>query len=306
MTGLLDTLADSAATYARRALEAYVGDQQPDFFLFGGIAVEQALKARLVRANPAFIAPRDPFLAAVTFVRAADDVSLIPLGTPSVGAVEAVKRVLVLDKDLTPDLAGVEELFKLRNGEAHLGLIDDTTTRRTIVSFLRAINALLRIEPDRFWSPHHELVKTILDEDSAEVARTVAAKLAAAQMHYEQRVRLLSKEEATMLSAVVEAEVKRRSGPDAIAIICPACAAPVLLEGENTLDWEPEYDQDGVSGASPWVKFSGGNLLCETCDLELDGDEQLEAAGIEWQMQNDHADLEEWLSDYYAEVVDRG
>src|SRR5947208_1597233 len=52
-------LAKSAERYAKRALEAFVNDDDPDFFLFAGVAVEHALKARLVNENPAFLAPLD-------------------------------------------------------------------------------------------------------------------------------------------------------------------------------------------------------------------------------------------------------
>jgi hypothetical protein len=301
VASLLGSLASSAADYAHRALEAYVTGHQADFYVYGGFAVELALKARLVRSNPAFIAPREQFLAAVAFTKASRDVSLVPPGTPSVGAVESLRRVIALDPAIKHDLTGTEELFRLRNSVAHLGTIDETMERRTVVSFLRAINALLRKAPETFWSPHEEFVRTVLDETSAESVRAATAKVAAARMHYEQRRKLLSTEEAVALDALLEAEVKRGSGDETFIVECPACGSNVLLSGENSLEWEPEYDNDGVSGASPWILFSAQYLYCGACGLELDGAEELEAVGVDWNWQNEEADLDEWLADHYAE-----
>jgi hypothetical protein len=301
MPALLDSLAMSAAEYARRALEAHVTGLQADFYLYGGLSVEHALKARLVRENPAFIAPRDAFLAAVIYSKARDDISLVPLGTPSVGASEALKRVIALDASLGPDLSGAEELFRLRNSEAHLGNADLTVARRTAVSFLRAINALLRVEPDQFWSPHSEFVSAILDETSAEAVRVTTAKIAAARMRYDQRRLVLGEGQAASLDALLEAEVQRQSDEESFIVDCPACGTRALLCGENSLEWEPEYDREGPTGASPWIQFVGHYLACQACGLELLGDQELDHAEVEHEWPNDDADLDAWLADYYQD-----
>lgn len=219
--------------------------------------------------KPSFIAPRDHFLAAVTFSKARDDVSLVPTGTPGIGAAEALKRVSALDKAIAANIGGAAELFRLRNGEAHLGTVDATYARRTLVSFLRAINTLLKIDPDKFWAPHHDFVRTVLDETSAEVVRRTASKVAAARAHFNHRRSVLSKEEAAALDAIVDGDLKRRSDEEHFVVDCPACESSALLSGENSLRWGPEYDEEGPSGASPCIEYVGGYLYCDACGLEL-------------------------------------
>ena len=128
---LLTSLSESAASYATRALEAYVMDDLSDFVLFAGIAIEHAAKAKLARANPAFLAGRD-FRSAVALSRASDDVRKLPPGTKTVGAAEALSRAAALEPSLSSHLDAAQEVIALRNGEAHLGLGDENQRRRVL------------------------------------------------------------------------------------------------------------------------------------------------------------------------------
>ena len=111
-TTLADHLATSAERYSKRALQAFVGAEDADFFLFAGIAVEHAMKATLARAHPSYLAPGNDFSQAVLLTRSADDVSLVPSGTRTIGALEALTRLKHLDASFTNE--AVRELLRFR------------------------------------------------------------------------------------------------------------------------------------------------------------------------------------------------
>jgi hypothetical protein len=164
-------LATNAAANAHKAIEYYVSQDYPEFFLRGGIALEQAMKARLARENAAFLAPQEKFPAARHPWRAREDVSKVPTRTATVTAKVTLERVVVLEPSFSAHESGMREILRYRNGEAHFGTVDSSMHRRLVVNFLRATNALLCVDPSVFWRPHEVLLRTIIDEQAAEVDR---------------------------------------------------------------------------------------------------------------------------------------
>ena len=173
MTSIARALADSATRYAHRAVDNYVADDLVDFYLSAGIAIEQAMKARLARENIAFIAPDRAFTSAVELWRTRDDIKLLPVGTKTIGGAEAVARVAVIEKAFSPHADSVKEILRFRNGEAHIGAPGASDYRKVFVDFVAAITALLQVAPDVFWGKHSDLVRVTLDENSADIAREV-------------------------------------------------------------------------------------------------------------------------------------
>ena len=300
---LRTSLSESAASYATRALEAYVMDDLSDFVLFAGIAIEHAAKAKLARANPAFLAGRD-FRSTVALSRASDDVRKLPPGTKTVGAAEALSRAAALEPSLSSHLDAAQEVIALRNGEAHLGLGDENQRRRVFVVFLRVIQGLLRVDPAKFWAPYVEVVETTLDEHVAEVDRLVKRTVAAASLAFKTRFAELGEPELGALLTVLEhqrdAEI---DGEESVAIACPVCDSPAVSHGHTEqIGWDVDYDKEGnLEGGNPILTFFAGNLECRACGLELDGEEEIVAAGIDASWDNDQIDIDAWMAEAYLD-----
>jgi hypothetical protein len=294
MASLLEVLGYSAERHARRALVAFLADDLGDFHLFAGLALEHAMKARLVRESPAFIAPDKSFKSMLGLVRAADDIAELPVGSLSIGAAESADRVRQLDPTFRDHVLGTKGLLGHRNGQAHLGASDSTNANDDLVTFLKAINALLRRDQDSFWDPHQDYVRAVLDENAAEVLRSVQRSLSEARERFADRTRHLNPGQAEAFGSRVEHDVDRGVADDVLKVDCPACESPALLSGENA----PEHDvQDG----DVWIEFTAHLLECDACGLELDGEEELEAAGIEASQVNGAVDFSTFMREYYAE-----
>lgn len=302
MTSIMEALADSAARYAHRAVDNYVDNDLGDFYLTAGIAVEQAMKARLARDNIAFIAPDRGFKSAVELWRTRDDIESLPVGTRTIGGADAVERVAVVEKAFAPHADSVKELLRFRNGEAHVGAPGASDHRKVFVDFLSAITALLNVQADVFWGVHTELVRVTLDKNSADVAREVAQRLAAGAATYRRRFDALDEHQRSSLRALAEQDAEHRESDEALVRMCPACSIEAaLLHGDNSVEVDIDVDhREGVIiGAGHYVEFRARDLECLACGLELDGPEQLEAAELETVFPNDAADTDTYLREYY-------
>jgi hypothetical protein len=298
---LVDALATSAAKYAHRALAAYVDDELNDFYFFGGVALEKAIKARLGRENPVFVASRN-FPSAVALWRARDDIRKLPTGTMTIGGKEGVERLTALEPPFAPLASGVQEILVYRNGEAHVGVVDETQRRRGLVSFLRAVNYLLRHHPDTFWHPHGDLVRVALDENAKAISQKVAFAVGRAKQRYHQRVDALDPGHREGFDAVVLSEVERQLADDIQQLECPACASPATIQGENYVEAEPAFGKEGdIEGVDAWIEFHARSFKCGACGLELQGDDELRAAGLETMWLNETIGREEFLQEYYGD-----
>lgn len=76
-----------------------------------------------------------------------------------------------------------------------------------------------------------------------------------------------------------------------------------LLRGNNSIEVDVDVDhRDGtIIGAGHYIEFQATYLECLVCGLELDGEDALEAAGLETVFPNDAANLDTYLRKYYEE-----
>lgn len=302
MTSIVDALAKSAMKYAHRAVEHYVNGEHADFYLTAGIALEQAMKFRLAGENILFIAPDRSFTSAVELWRTREDIDSLPVGTKTIGGAEAVARVGVVEKTFLPHVESVREILRFRNGEAHIGAPGSVDHRKVFADCLAAVNALLRVPDDAFWDPHSDLVRVTLDETTAIVARHVAEKLGAAAATYRRRFSSLDEHQRSSLVHLAEGDAARRQSDESLLRECPACGMDAaLLHGENAVEVDIDVDhREGVIvGTGHYVEFRADSLDCLACALELDGQEELEAAGYELAFPNDDADTDMFLREYY-------
>jgi hypothetical protein len=288
-------------------LSLYVSDELRDFLLFAGHAIELACKALLADQNLAFLAPERSFPATLALWKFRDDIERLPTGTPTIGAKEAFQRLTVLHPAMEEFRGGVAELLAQRNGEVHLGVIDATTQGRTIVSFVKAMNVLLGVsddEFDNFWSPHSELVKTILDDNAKQVQRAVQLKISAAIEQF----KVIQSLPPGQREAVVSVISGQQSEPeiDEATVKCPACESVALATGANELEvGEVSVHRDGtIEGVESWLEFTPLSLKCPYCGLHLENRAELVAADIESSWINDNEDVKQAIMEVAPAVYE--
>lgn len=299
---LRQSLALSAEKYCKRALTAFVGEDDPDFFLFAGIAVEHALKARLASENPAYLGPDRQFRSTVTLVRAAKDIAALPSGTRTIGAAEAFNRAVEIEPALKTHEPSVTELLAFRNGQAHLGVVDASKRRATAVSFFRIINALLKKKPASFWGHQQGLVKTMLDEDAEATAQAVAIKLSAARIRLDDLRALGDQFEAVRESAQRIMQVKQDDR--SLALACPVCGENGLLVGANEVVFSMEADD--WESRTPEVHLFASRFRCDLCGLDLSGHEEIDEADLPSIVENPSLDPDDYMDIEPDEDVLRG
>jgi hypothetical protein len=284
----------SAGRHAKRALAFYVSGEIPEFYLHAGTALELAVKAKLANHNPAFLAPEGNrwFGPALAFGRGKPVPPNLAEKIASVGANEAVNRLRLLDSTLGEAFrSDVIQLFELRNHVAHLGWAEPSDERleERAASFVRAINILLRIKPREFWDLHADLAESLVADDIDRTRRTVELKRSAARSKVDMY--------GDLLTAVIDAnnsyvELRDRD-PSSVVVPCPVCGALGVAEGELVDEGEPDFEYSDGEMVTHWsydLRVLVGYFFCRVCELELDGEDELEAADVDTSIQNPDAE----------------
>lgn len=277
-------LRDRAVTSTNRALSFYVNGDVRDFLIYAGQAIELMCKALLAEQNLAFLAPDGQFSAAVSLWKFRDDIEKLPPGTKTVGAVDAFKRLVNVHPAMEELRTGVTDILAQRNGEIHLGVIDETLRVRTFSSFVKASNVLLGVsaeEFDQFWSPHNELVRTVLDDQAKEVKREVQLKISAAIERFK-NIQSLPQEQREALLLVISNQRPELEFEE-VELVCPACKSAAIATGVNEVEvGEVSVNRDGtIEGVESWLDFTPFSVTCQYCGLHLDNRAELAAAGID-------------------------
>ena len=236
-----------------------------------------------------------------------DDIERLPTGTPTIGAKEAFQRLTVLHPAMEELRSGVTELLAQRNGEVHLGVIDATIQSRTIVSFVKAMNALLGVsqdEFDEFWSPHSELVRTILDDNAKQVQRAVQLKISAAKEQFKVIQSLPPGQREAVVSVISGQQLEPEM--DEAPVKCPACGSAALATGANELEvGEVSVHRDGsIEGVESSLEFTPLSLKCPYCGLHLENRAELVAAGVESSWINDNEEVKQAFMDVGPSVYE--
>jgi hypothetical protein len=290
-----------ASEYAKRAMTEYLGANYHDFFLFAGLGIELALKARLAEVNLAFLAPDGKFDAAIELSNASEDIGRLSSGTRTVGARVALDRFVQLQPTAKWLTNGIAELLMHRNGEAHLGVIDATLQRRAFNSFLKGFNVVLAPDLDEFWSPHYEFVRATLDENAEQVQQAVTLKISQARERFRQIESLTAPQREAVL-ALVTNQLSEGTLDQSFAE-CPACGSQALALGANESDHDDLDFDEGVSiGGRLRVEFTPESLKCGVCGLALENPEELVHAGVPVKWENEDEDVVSAFREREAEM----
>ncbi len=297
-------LREGTSRYAAMAMGDRFDKRWQDFFLHAGIALELMAKSYLASLDTTFIADARSF---ESLLHAAGRKSLA--GTSkfrTIGAHEAVRRVGLMLPTVANEASDVADLIEARNGVAHLGSIGEAAAERALLAWFRVTRQMLGQagwDEAKYWGEYAEMVDARLTE-SADAARArVPELLAAAKRIFQQRYGELPEDIRETYLRTVQPEV---STLEEQTIDCPACESLALLEGHSTWSWEPDVDNIDdeaiVVGIYPLVEFFPSLLHCKACDLDLEGLDELVAAGLDDSMNVDDDKINEsLLQDYYAE-----
>jgi len=286
----------SAEQFAQSALRARLDRDSMVYLLHAATALELLAKAFLASLDGSLIASKDfdSLLHGCGESRhartPASRMKTITMG-------EALKRVGQIEPAFRNHEASLLLLADIRNGVVHAGTLDTDSEEGLFVPFLRACELLIPGVPGatrkELWGDFEESVDARLSESAkqAEVAavEAVAAARLAFDRHYEQMEVSAKMAALAAIEGSYDVTKYEQSLTD-----CPACGRQALTEGSYEVEWEADWDQEGsrgepfIVGAYPVVTYHPGYLTCRACGLELDGEEQLEAAGVEksWQIED--------------------
>lgn len=299
----VEQLLTGAMAFSQSALRARLEGDSPVYLLHAATSLELLAKAFLASLHGSLIAARD-FDSLLHGAGQSRHARTPPSRMRTITMTEALGRVgqiLPTIENMKPSLLLLAEV---RNGVVHAGRLDPGADDAALVPFIKACDHLLANVPggdrERMWGEFISTVDARLSDSAKAAELLVADALASARLAYE--ARFASLEHAVrdgVLSGIENSyEVIKY---EQTTVECPACTRTALTHGSYEVEWEPDWDVEGskgeayVAGVYPVVTYSPGYLVCRVCGLELDGEEQLRAAGIAASWTVDDADT----ADFY-------
>ena len=161
-----------------------------------------------------------------------------------------------------------------------------------IATFVRVVPALLQHEPAQFWGDQHKVVRQLVTKELSGVGARVADKFKAAQS----RMRLLGPQDVTELAKIVAEAISKADEEELIEWAeqaCPVCSSPGRARGE-VFDFGDAYVEDdeyeGIFSWTPHIVNLVESFKCEVCLLEIEGADELDAAGLPKLVDNNRVD----------------
>lgn len=254
-------------------------NEQLQAAISAGTAVELLAKAYLASIDEALLADKGDRDTILLLTGNSKLTESDPLAMKTIGALEAVRTVKKLHKDL-PLTQQNPIVFGVRNSAAHMALVRSDDLRAAVIQMCRIIESLiLALGLDRrdFWEIRGiSVVDALLDEASTEIAREVAAKKAAAAARLEGMLASLpDSARSLLLSALSGREMSSTDYEHRQQ--CPVCDQqgwlPCVLEYGQERREIDEYGK--VIKIVDCTAYPVG-FECPVCELCLEGDELLE------------------------------
>lgn len=177
-------------------------------------------------------------------------------------------------------------MLDARNDVAHLGLIGHAGAH--LVAFLKAVELLrssLDLDRAAYWGEFTGSVDAALDQAAKQARVAVETARAVARNEFSRRYGHLTDPTRDAVIHAIEASYQLNKYEEVI-VDCPACECLARLAGTS----DPSWVQDDEDSASFFVELVPGYFHCNVCDLELDGEDELEAAGISGTVSIEDAD----------------
>jgi hypothetical protein len=175
-----------------------------------------------------------------------------------------------------------------------MGVAGNEEMKVVFASCAKALTAILHLQPD-FWGPHAQMVDALLDDLASELRQRVQVKLAAARTELERR---FGSESEFVRATIVQQIENARSwqySDETRPFECPVCGSGALVTGTNRV--QTDYEQHSEY-PTEIVVLDATLLVCEVCNLTLNGSEELDAAGIDVEIENDGVEVGDLYGDY--------
>lgn len=272
--------------HARRALKLYTSTDEFEMLDAGfsvGSAVELLAKSLLASVSPTLLLSATPDVGSILKFSGATAPGFSRPDAVTVKSLDVGKSIERLKqlKMAPPWLPADNAVFWVRNGSAHMGVVDQNTLRsavRPMVRFAEFVRNHYDRPADRWWGAElDELARGIARAEVEQSEEVVHAKIAAAKL----RLRELRE---SLPASSVETILKAMSGRSRTFIEHdedqkrPACgytgkAIGVILEYGVDAD-----HYDGV--VTFYSRMGVAHFECSVCDLELTDQLEVMAAGL--------------------------
>ncbi len=291
-----EQLYQSATRFAQSGLRAFLEEDSEIFLLHAAIALEHLAKANLAALHGSLVAGKD-FDSLLHTCGLSQHAERPPSVMKTIGTRDALDRSGQLIPELRNIRSSLNLLVEIRNGIVHAGQLELAQEEAVLmlIPFLRACDYLLAsltlANRESFWQDLLDMVDVRLSESAKAAERSATDSVAAARLRFQNRFGAMAATARAAVIASIEQSYDPRRYEEAVHA-CPACEHLALVSGSHNVDWKPEYEYDRLTGedyvidAYPVVTFLPGTLECRICDLVLDGEEQLRAAGLptSWQL----------------------
>jgi len=291
---------------ATNSLDKYSSKYLDRFGLEGGVALEMLCKAYLSRIDASLIVDnKSPRAFDYLLLARGHPGAGIPRGMlRTIGGEEALRRAA----QLLPPLAGHQDTLNLllqsRNGFLHLGEVDPLTVKTVFVRYVAAVQILseaLGLDLAAVFGPYDEFARRTLDTTAEDVRAYVAAEVAQALGRFATRFKHMPPDSRKAMIEIAERSVSIQKYAQQ-QIECPACGQLAVAGGDYEVgEWEVDsYDDEGQpDGAFLPVTLHASELNCPVCGLQLGAAEELEAAGIDVNIDVDDVDPGDFIEPDY-------
>jgi flagellar hook-basal body complex protein FliE len=282
-------LIESSQTFAQSAMRARLDGDSMVYLLHASTALELLAKAFLASLHGSLIAATD-FDSLLHGSGQSKHAHTPASRMKTITMSEALRRVGQVMPAFDRDKRSLQLLADVRNGVVHAGWLDAEGDEGTLVPFAKACDLLIAALPNaeraEYWGGFESVIDAQLSESAKEAERLAVDALASARITFQERYGSLEDSVVEGILSTIERSYVVTKYEEALTP-CPACEREALTAGSYDVDWEADYDVEGsrgeafIVGVFPVVTYSPGYLRCHVCDLELDGEEQLAAAGVE-------------------------
>lgn len=283
-----------SSSWLAAAMDAWAAEEQDKVTALAPLAVELAVKALLLRINPALLAPLERQHEA-SLINLSTAVDLVDPKLRTVGLSEAMSRAIAAAGEEPRVAKGRRDrIVACRNGSMHLGGVSPSLGRHVLtdcIAVLAWVLERLQSSPQEFFGDNLDDSLALVRAGQSEIEQTVLARISKHRRFYE-----------TFLSGVAEDAVEAiienleegvltahlpvdENNPDVVAAhaACPSCKRLGAIYGlvEVDGDAEAEWDDGQIVFHGRWIiTLTPETFACDVCRLRLWGAQDLEAAGL--------------------------
>ncbi|WP_190860573.1 hypothetical protein [Actinomadura sp. RB99] len=294
MTITPDGLLASAKTFADRSLSAYVKEDTVFILPQAATSLEHLSKALLCSRSPVLLMDiQRGKLDSLVQLAGFPEMARKPQEGPyTISGTEAIKRVESLWPAAIKVPKEIERLIAVRNMTLHIGEHQKDDVREIFSAYLRLADKLfteLKVPDTEKWGKHADLVDSLISRSLSEIERNVKQRMAAAKLRINALLAGIPESQRRSVMNARQAQVKISliNGQETAEAECPVCEHPdAVYIGLEDFDVDVDVEPDGMGGYTA-TTLGGHRFLaahsfhCGVCELDLVNAEELDAAGLE-------------------------